>query len=244
MRRKGLSVALLGALVIALAVSCSKSTEPNGNGDAPAWEGDTIGVPAAMANSQDPQAQMAMAWINMANAIGGFTGMFEPPEQATISPSIQGIQDETWEYSWTNNGLTVTLTITETSDRYTWEVKYDGTDGTYVYDNWVFIEAEGMKDASSMWLKVYEPVTTLLSSEWVWTYDGSTVECVFTSYYQGIPQMKVEITSNSDLSGEINVYEYVGTSWLLDWRAVWAADGSGQWWDYEAGVLVNQGTWG
>ena len=245
MRYRGLASALVAVLALSLMVGCKSSTEPDNGDQAPAWEVDSISIPDNMAQSQDPNAQIAVAFVNMANAITGFSQMFTPPPQATLSPSILGVQDGPWEYTWTENGLTITLTITQTETEITWEIVYDGTDGVYVYDDWTFIEAEVLTDGSEGWMRVYEPVTAMIDIEWSWTVDDQTdfFEFVMIWYDMGVADGKIEIDSYADGSGHMYVYEYI-LAWILDWECEWAADGSGSWWDWDNGVIVSEGSWG
>lgn len=114
---------------------CSSSDDdgPSGpSGDNPPEMGGSdinITIPDGMANSQDPMALLAVTYIQMANSISTYGGWFDPPNGIRAAA-------ESWEYTWTEGGLTVTLIIEETSSMYTWDVYVDGSDGYYTYDNW------------------------------------------------------------------------------------------------------------
>jgi len=238
MRHMKFLVSLFTMLILVLVIGCSDDDEgPTGNNgetQQPTFSIDSITVPAAMAQSTDPMAQQAVTYVMMANAFSAYGSWFTSPTTSEGPP---------WTYTWTVDNLTITLTVTEEGTNWVWDIVLSGTDGDYTYDNWLFIHAEQAKDCSSGQLMIYMPVTTEICLEWSWSVDAEGVYTfVMTSYYEE-EGLKVEITVNPDNSGELKLYTEVSEVYLLTFRAVWQADGSGQWWTYVAGLQTDSGSW-
>jgi hypothetical protein len=230
-------VSLFMMLILVLVIGCSDDdegpTDNNGETQQPTFSIDSVIVPDAMAQSADPMVQQVVAYITLANAFAAYGSWFSPPTTSEGPP---------WTYTWTVDNLTITLTVAEEGTNWVWDIVLDGTDGEYTYDNWLFIHAELAKNNSSGQLTIYEPVTTDVSLEWSWNVDTEGVyTLVVISYEEG--GFKIEITVNPDDSGELELYTKVGESYQLTFRAVWQADGSGQWWTYEGGQQTGSGSW-
>jgi len=237
MRHMKFLVSLLTMLILVLVIGCSDDdkgpTGNNGETQQPTFSIDSITVPAAMAQSADPKAQEAVTYVMMANAFSAYGSWFTPPTTSEGPP---------WIYTWTVDGLTIILTVTEEGTNWVWDIVLDGTDGEYTYDNWLFIHAELAKNNSNGQLTIYEPVTTDVSLEWSWNVDTEGVYTLVMTSYEG-EGFKFEITVNPDDSGELELYTKVGESYQLTFRAVWQADGSGQWWTYEGDQQTGSGSW-
>ena len=246
MRYKRLAGWLMGILILALAISCSKDKSPTESEEpqqVPTFRVDTVTVPEKMKQSQDPKAQLAVAYVEMANVISNFGTYFSPPSSGKIVPKIALPQDgPPWTYTWTEDNLTITLTISETADRYLWDIVFDGTDGMFTYNNWKFIHAEAMKDGNSGLMIVYWPVTTNIFMQWEWNIDTQGVYTFVMTFFGDVGG-KIEITVNPDDSGTLKFYEEVNGTYALTLKVVWQSDGSGQWWTYEDGTETDSGGW-
>ncbi len=188
-----------------------------------------IVVPSGMANSQDPMAQLAVAYIQMANSISGYGGWFDPPNGMRAAA-------ESWEYTWTEGGLTITLVVEETSTMYTWDVWVDGNDGYYDYDNWHMFHAWEYIDGSCGGLEFYAIDEYMGELYWDWCTDSEGVfTMTFYTSYEGY-STEIELVVYPDGSGSLSYY-FDGA---LDMLVEWNADGSGQWWTYNP---ADSGSW-
>ncbi len=232
---------LVGLLIIALIAGCSEDKGTNGGPEAPKFQVKTINVPQKMAQSQDPMAKMAVAYIGMANAIGSHTSLLSPPASAMKLAKPVSIQG--WTYTWTEDALSMTLEVSESGNNYVWEMFLNGTDGQFTYNNWKSMRAEEAKDGNSGLLIAYKPVTTEISMKWTWETDPQTEVYTFVLTTFGEGGGKIEITSNPDDSGELAFYQDINGNYILTFGVEWLADGSGQWWAYDSGDVSQTGSW-
>jgi len=137
----------------------------------PAMSIGSVSVPTAMEQSENPMAQMAVGFVAMANAFSSYGAYLTPPGGKAAADG----DGPPWEYTWSEGGLTITMTITEVGTEYHWDIVLDGTDGTYTYTDWLVIHAEQAQDGSSGLMIVYEPVTTNILAQWSWSTDLSGV---------------------------------------------------------------------
>ena len=236
MRHMKFLVSFFAMLTLVLVIGCSDDdkgpTDNNGETQQPTFGIDSVTVPDAMEQSDDPMAQQAVAYVAMANAFASYGYWFSHSGTSEGPP---------WTFTWTVDDLTITLTITEEGNNWVWEIVLDGTDGYYTYDNWLFIHAEQAKNNSSGQLIIYEPVTTNVAMTWTWSVDAEGVYTL-VMISEG-EDFKIEITVNPDHSGELELSEKVDESYQLALREVWQADGSGEWWTYEDGEQTGHGSW-
>jgi hypothetical protein len=234
-------------LILGLVSGCSKdkSTEPNES--APQFVPKTVTVPQAMQQSSDQMAQMSMSYISMANAMSNFASYFTPPP---LAKSNGGLDATGWEKKWQEDGMTVTLTASENDTGFQWIVKLDGTslsEGT-TFNDFTFLQIEQNENGTAGQFILFDFVnnTSEMAIHWVWTnYPGNPLYFVCTFYDDGVPDTKLEITSNPDKSGELKFYEYINNVFVLDFHTSWTATGSGAWWSYDnLGNITDQGTWG
>jgi copper(I)-binding protein len=224
-------------LALVLVIGCSgddkSPTGNNGGTQEPAFSIDSITVPDAMMQSTDPMAQQTVMYVMMANAFANYGTWFTPPTTAGNGPP--------WTYTWTVENLTVTLTIKEEGNNWVWDITWNGTDGVYTYNDWLFIHAEQAKDNSSGQLIIYEPVTTIVAWMWTWSVDAQGVyTLVMTSESDG---SKIEVSVNPNDSGELKVYETINQNYVMTLKVIWQADGSGQWWTYDENGQTGSGSW-
>lgn len=201
------------------------STSSNNSDEPPTLEMRQIEIPAALTNSTDPHAQMAVAYITTANSFSGYAAFFTP---------VSGTSNN-GEYQWTSNGLNIKMITDKSGDYYTWRIYISGNYSGVTIDNWLFMSAESLPDGSDGQLTVYDPVTQELAYGWNWWTGVDNIYNVNLEFAGG----ELEIVSYPDLSGSIDVY----TDSMLDWVANWTSGGSGIWMDYEEGELYESGSW-
>ncbi len=232
------------ALLIGLGLACSgdgTSTQPD-QGEPPGPPLTSVTIPEAMQTSDDPMARLVVGYVGMVNALSGYGSYFTPPASSCFGGGLLG-SGPTWTYTWTAEGLTITLTIVESDETYVWDVVLSGSDGTHSYDDWLFIHAEQSKDGASGVVRVYKPVTDDVATVWEWNVDESQAYHFVLTFYGEGEQGRVILSSYADGSGNLGLYTYVDGTYQLMLRAEWASDGSGEWWTYENGEETGHGTW-
>jgi len=244
---------ITAVLVLSLAfVGCSKDDTtapkpPAQDNEAPSYDAHTVTVPSAMQTSQDRNAQMVVSYVNMVNAFTGYTGLMSPPSKAMFTASSE-FSGPPWIYTWTvnqgsDNTYTVTLTIGEDTDSYTWDVRISGTFEGHDVTNFSLIVANEHKDGSAGAFTLYDPGTGQIALDLTWTHDN---DGVYTFRYQVPNDTKIVVTVNPDDSGSIYVYEWdtSESDWAEVFHATWTAAGSGEWWAYDTdGTETGHGTW-
>ena len=227
---------LIGLLVLALAVGCGGDDNgTNGNGDDEPEDLtiQQISVPQGLteAATEEPMAAMAVGYVTLANSIAGYGSFFETP--AASSSQTSG---DTLTVTWSNGSLTVIMKYWETTTTDNWKIMLNGTDGSTVYVNWTFMEAEQNKSGTGGSLVIYDENTTTVILSWVWTIDTSdNITVVFTNYED---DERIEIVGNANGTGSVEYYE----NNVLLYEIEWYADGSGAWWNYSVTPNTN-GTW-
>jgi len=241
MKIKKSALLVIGIIIVSLLFSCSDDGGSTGPDEPePEWQPKTVTVPENMEQSQNPMVQMAVGHINTVNGMMNTYSSFFQPQKSYKDDGPP------WEYDWTEGDLTIHLTITECEEAdydYEWTVVLDGSDGEYTYDNWTYIYAKTTNDNSSGHVTVYKQVTDEVCAVVTWDTDESGVfTMTIEDFYD--TQTKIELTSNPDGSGEVDYYEQIEGSYVIQFRAEWEADGSGQWWTYdENGNVENSGSW-
>lgn len=235
---------IVGVCLIGL-VGCSDDDNPTGTGngaEAPEFSIINVSVPDAMVQSSDPMAQLAVSYVSLANSISTWTGFFTPPAGAAKLVAPAGVADGPWVYTWSEEGLTVTLTITESSQNYMWSVVFDGTDGETTYDNFTFIDAAASKDGSSGSLVIYDPMTESPALDWTWSETSSGVYNFLMTSYDS-EGFQIALTVNADKSGTLEFRMSDGSSFEPLFGSEWQSDGSGDWWNYADGEITDSGSW-
>ncbi len=229
---------LMALMALTFASGCSDDdSNPTGtpSGNAPVFGGtsNNITVPAGMANSQDPNAQLAYAYVNMANGISAHGGWFNPPTRAIA------VAGPPWESTWTNGPLTVTLIVNETDTMYTWDVYLDGTSDEVVFDNFHFYSAWSYIDGSCGGLSFFG-YDSSAQIDWDWCTESNGDFTMTMTFTDGSDVVVIDLLVHPDGSGEVS-YTVNGVMVSL---VVWDAMGNGQWntWD-SGGTPTGSGTW-
>jgi hypothetical protein len=222
-------------LLVLLIAGCSKKdsgpTEPEGS--APSIPVVTFKGPNT--NSSDTQATLVKSYVS---AMNGYTMIFAP------FTALQGVQSgNAWTWTYAEGTLTVKFTATRQGDgSFTWKMVLNGTDpsdGT-VYNNWTGIEGTTSADGKNGNWKIYEDNKSSLDAEYVWTTTNNVLTGTLKYYSSGILAGQTVVVNNPDNTGELRMYE--GTT--MTYKAVWQANGSGQWWTYNlSGAQTGTGTW-
>ncbi|MCF6170733.1 MAG: hypothetical protein L3J66_07150 [Bacteroidales bacterium] len=221
--------------------SCKKDDDTDPNKDAPNYKVKTVQVPDAMVQSSDPGAQQAASYINMVNGMAGYGSMMTPPSKRTSVTNFKdgGGDVYVWEINDGNTHCTFTLKVSESVTTYYWEMIIDGILEGQAFNNFTYLKAEEAKDGSSSSFTVYDPETggILMTMSW---YDNGSV----TNFTFEIPnEVLMAVNVNADGSGFVEVKSWQNGQYVLDFRAEWDASGHGQWWAYDGGVVIDQGSW-
>ncbi len=229
---------------IILSTGCKKNdtAEP---GNAKEFQVQTITVPDAMSQSSNQGAQLAAGYIGMANGMAAFGAMMTPPKSA-VAIHYKG-SGEPEIHQWNvddgeDNNYTVTLTITETTDLYKWEMKVDGLVEGQQVDNFIFIKAEQYKDGHDNSITVFDPHNPLTIS---FVMNWHKVNDIFYITFEEPQSIKVGFVIYADGSGSIDAKEWSEEheDYEQTYTATWDASGHGEYWKYDNGEETDHGTW-
>lgn len=229
-----------------LATGCKKDKDTDPQGNAPEFQIQTVSIPDAMAQSNDPGAQQAEGYLYMVNGLASYSAMMTPPKSA-YAGHFKSSNGDPEVYTWNvddgnDNNYSVTLTITETTELYRWNMKVDGMiDGHQVHDI-VFLEAEQYKDGHDNTFTVYDldkPLTPALVFNWHKTNE------VFYLTYEVPQDIYVSFTINPDNSGSIDAKNWTEENeYQTAYTASWDPSGHGEYWEYDDnGELIGHGNW-
>ena len=238
---------VLGVLIMAGFVGCSKNSSPTEpkKKEAPTIAAHQVTIPQKMAQSSDPNAQLAVGFISMANGFSNFGSNFAPTSlQKSSSLAASPNDDPTWFRTWTNAGLTTSVSIYDKGDTYVWEIRLSGTDGENSFSDWLFIHAEQSQDRSSGTMTIYEPVTTKVSSVFTWGKDAENNYTLTMIANFDAAAAKVVVLQRPDNSGSLEYSEGSQNNFVVQFTCQWSADGSGSWTSYDDnGKQTGSGSW-
>jgi len=230
---------------IILSTGCKKDNNAK-PGNAKEFQGQTITVPDAMAQSSDPGAQKAAGYITMADGlIAGYSPMLTPPKSASAG-HFKNSNGNPEIYTWNvddgdNNHYSVTLTVTETTELYRWELKVDGLFDSYTLHDFVLLKAEQYKDGHDNTFTIYDPEKPLTAS---FIFNWHKTNDVFYLTFEAPQDIYVSFEINPDNSGSIDAKEWTEENeYQTTYAATWDSSGHGEYDEYENGVVVNHGTW-
>lgn len=184
-----------------------------------------LAVPAAMQNSNDSNAQQALAQFTALQSLSSaFTGFFTVPGNAVAAKSASNLKNaaksanlNTQTYTWVLDGLTVTYIITEQSDRYIFSYAL-GTGSGIVK----IMDGYQLKNGNYAEIILYDENVEISKIKWSINSNITTVELITDS-------IKYILESNTaNNSGNLKLYE----SNTLYASYIWAADGSGSYTDH------------
>jgi hypothetical protein len=231
----------VGALIALGTVGCSKkSSSPTQTTTTTPPAFPTVSFSGPKTTSTDTYAAITQEVATTPNQFNVFFSLF-----AGANATQNG---NSWVWMYAVSGFTVTFTETLLSDgSYTWKLVENGKEpGTNItYSNKTLFEGTRSADGKSGEWKFYYDTTAALLSDFTWATTGSGTSTTITgtmNLYDSSGAFLEQniIKNNSDGSGEVD--QYLGT--VLTFKAVWAANGSGQWWTYDfTGVQSGTGTW-
>lgn len=196
-------------------------------------------------NSSDPNAQIAVAYIAQANGMSSYLSNLAAPANAeksndringrtTSGGRISGVEEDVLVYTWTSGDISVAYQISETPEKYIFELFWKLSPG----DDYVrVLHAEESKIKREGFMEWSFDATDdyLFRYEWSEDADG-------TFYFDMLTpdnSFTMNIVSNPDKSGSIKYY----TEDELLYDISWAANGSGSWAFYSDGEIIDSGTW-
>ncbi len=197
-----------------------------------------VEIPANMLQSSDPNVQIVVSYINLVNLFQYWTSSLTPPGQVTKVGLVESSTDgPPWIYTWSQQGITVTLKITIENNQYHWLLTYTGVIEGYEYNNAKVFEAWQDMNGTTGKMVLYNPDDNSQAAEWTWEKaENGTVTLHYKDYTDSF---ELTVVQNADLSGYLEVYE----DSMLTFKATWNADGSGTWWTYDNGTQTGTGTW-
>lgn len=223
-----------------LAAGCSKedsnpasSTAVTNPGPPPSVPNINIKGPSSM--SDDPSLALVKGLFQGFNTFTYYSNKFQ---------NVQAVySDSTWVRKFVEGPITAVLTATQLSDgTFSWKLTLNGTNDTVTYNNWLALEGTSSADGRIGTWKLFRNNTNILTGDYSWqtNTDNSTTITVREYQADGNVRSKIEATENTDKSGQVLVYFLSN----LSFKALWAADGTGQWWTYDSsGNIRHQGTW-
>jgi hypothetical protein len=238
-------------VLVALAASCSKDDEPEPRVEDAALSfsknSPVIEVPQALITNEDSYAQMAAGWISMANGMTANLAMFTPPagaERSTnlITPVNGRVSASSGVvYTWSDGqGNSVAYQVRDESDKYIFELFYKGQDDSGWYR---YLYAQEAKDRSAGYMRLYDVWGVYGDNReaellrWDWTRKGDQFT-LRLSEEQGLIEV-VLVVNTKTRAGSVTYFESSNKLFEMTWDA----QGKGSWKSYDAGELVDEGTW-
>lgn len=233
-RRSFWMIVIRLAAVLAMIVGCELQNEAVGPDDQlPPFPAVVFKGPQT--NSTNTEAQYTKAAVEAMNDFSSYFLIF-----SGLTPT----KSEN-AFTWTNTvqNLTIRLIATkQSSGDYAWRMIYNGTDSQgRSYNNWTSVEGTTSADSRSGAWTVYEENSTTKGADYTWsTSSANALTGTFKLYSGSTLVTQIALTSNADNTGELKIYDGA----VLVYRSVWQANGSGQWWRYDAnGNITNSGSW-
>ncbi len=234
-------IALFSLLAVILG-GCSSddsnpTDSPNGGGATVDLSTVTIDIPPAMASaaSANPSggAAQAQLYLQMLNSFTAFTGFLQPPSAKAAKVAADGV------YTWTQGGLSITLTVQDTGSEIYWEVKVNGSDGEQTYADFVLLDGYREKTVNSGMLNLYDPMTENgPATYWSWSTDP---DGVFSVNHFGL-NSNVHVFATVQVNGSGSVSYYLDN--VMRFGSNWNTDGSGEFTIYDAsGSMIDTGAW-
>lgn len=240
---------LLIVALTAIGFSCSKENDPEPNVEEAKLSftanAKVVEAPAALLTNDDPYAQMAAGWIEMANGLSGQLAMFTPPTGAVKSTTAitpeNGRTAATSVVVWTWSDPTygsVAYQISDNGDKYTFELFYKSTTDTGWYR---YLYAEEKKDKSAGYVSVSDVWSGDRNQEimrWSWTRSGDDFTFVVSD---GSDNVNITLQVNTKTRAGSVVFKE-GTVKIYEMN--WDGQGKGTWkWFEEDGTLIEEGSW-
>lgn len=195
-----------------------------------------IQVPQAMAESTDPHAIMATAYVNLSTSFSIYGAFFEIPEGATstnrpITAANGRIAADYRTYEWVGtDGSAIAYQFSEQGNQQLFEI-FIKEGGKGYLKMMEVVQDKGGKSGTMKWFSEVG-----MSATWTWEIlQDESYFLVFSS-----DDSRYEVKSNKDLSGTVKFYD---ESQLVS-EISWDSKGNGAWTDYDdAGQIEDAGEW-
>jgi len=238
--------------LIAVVSSCSKDEED----PKPAIEeaslsfsqnSEVLAVPEGMLNSDNPYAQMAAGWIEMANGMSANLALFTPPAGAKKSTEIivpvngRAKASSGIVYTWSDPSYgSVAYQVRDDSDKYIFELFYKGNSDAGWYR---YLYAQELKDRSAGYMALYDAWGSMTDSRdaqlirWDWSRQGDDFTFQWTENESGT-KFVVKVNTKTK-AGSVVFYE----SNVKIFEITWDTQGKGTWKQYDSGKVSQEGSW-
>ncbi|MBM3316350.1 MAG: hypothetical protein FJY75_00715 [Candidatus Eisenbacteria bacterium] len=186
----------------------------------------------------------------------------------------QSAGSQCWTYSYGHAGCSWVYQVCRLALLYEWTLTLNGTcGGTAPYSNWVAMRGTTTADGHEGTMRVYEENSTAVHSAWAWLiaadnksatwsfYDGDVhqdnltallewvenpdgSEDVVWTWYESV-RFETHVSASGN-AGWMELYNWdaAESEWVLAWKIVWNADGSGYWaWYDDTGEEISRQTW-
>lgn len=220
-------------LVLVVAVAFSGCLQKNSTG------GSATPQFPSFVNFQGPASANTPAdlqnYINTFNANTGLAFSYLTFAQLQ-TPKVDG---NTTTWTITSGDLVATIEAVKDNDSADWTFKLNGTDqGGTVYDHWTLMSGTSSMDGKSGTMHIYDQKSEEIAL-FEWSEDSNANKNAQLTIY-GSPNSEYDLVNNSDHSGSIDVFSGSAKTY----HAVWAANGSGSWEEYDSsGNVKDSGSW-
>ena len=195
-----------------------------------------VRVPQAMAESSDPHAIMATAYVSISTSFSIYSVFFEVPEGAKssgqpITAANGRVSADYKTYEWTGaDGSAIAYQFSEQGGKQLFEIFIKEGGKGYLKMMEVLQDKDG-KSGSMKWFSELG-----MSALWTWKImPDESYHLVFSS-----DDSRYEVNSNKDLSGTVKFYD--GNALVSE--ISWDSKGNGVWTDYnDEGEIEDQGDW-
>lgn len=246
---------LFGSLLFCVACSKDDDAEPSSSSldnvslSLTSTNNQVVSTPSAMASSNDPQAQMANAWVGSVNGITSYLSYLKAPDNAKKSSTrivaTNGRVADAGDvvvYTWTDaNNNTIGYQISESSDSYLFDIFLKASGQT----TWLkYFHAEEKKDKSAGSMAIFDIFGVMGTdkatklADYSWTRNGDILAVTMIS---ALSDFTVKITVNQKTKAGDVVYYFDN---VKEYQMTWTAAGSGTWTLYNTdGTVDESGTW-
>jgi hypothetical protein len=236
--------------IFLFALSCSKTEDPQPLQKAALSFANSTPItpPSAMASSNDPNAQNATAWVGIANAMSGWTALFNAPAGSVSSStpiiatnigSRSAATQQTYlVYTWSDPSYgSISYQISEVGDKYTFEMFFKQVGSV----TWLrLIYAEEKKDRSQGFMNIYDTSKTTKAAvliNYSWTRNGDSLQFQISNVEDNF---KIVLNVNTQTkAGDVSYYN----DNKIQYKIIWDALGNGSWTAYNSDGTTETGTW-
>jgi len=230
-------ILFLFTLPVFVFISCKKEEEPEVleyRQPTVASRTEVVTIPQGLQNSEDPGAQMGVAYMGLANGLAAMATSFNVP--ADVEP--ENTKSSASVYHWTYGGYSYWMTFSATSTHYNWKYEYEFPG----MSRFTFIEANELKTGLQGNWMIYDPEAThsiLWKYDWTLNSVQDFAANIFLYGYNGADSINFDILGRVNNSGYLKLYE--GSLKIAE--IIWNSDGSGSWWIYSEDGNHYSGSW-